>query len=159
MGKRPNCASQPGSNGVPGFGVFAVLIGLKKKTKVDTMIVSVHAAKTQLSKLLDLLDEGEDVVIVRHGHPVARLVRANSSTKPQLGAMRGEISWEEGWERAMTAEEADAFWNGRSTPERGSGGRSAPCGALRLSVVTSANGLALITSDKQFGQYQIKLVW
>jgi prevent-host-death family protein len=89
------------------------LIGLKKKTKLDTMIVSVHAAKTQLSKLLDLIEEGEEVVIARHGRPVARLVRANSSKKPQLGAMRGEISWEEGWERAMTAEEADAFWNGR----------------------------------------------
>jgi len=44
---------------------------------------------------------------------VARLVRANSQKKPQLGAMRGEFSWEEGWERAMTAEEADAFWNGQ----------------------------------------------
>jgi len=77
------------------------------------MIVSVHAAKTQLSKLLDLIEEGEEVVIARHGRPVARLVRANSSKKPQLDAMRGEISWEEGWERAMTPEEADAFWNGQ----------------------------------------------
>jgi prevent-host-death family protein len=57
------------------------------------MTVSVHAAKTQLSKLLDLIEEGEEVVIARHGRPVARLVRANSATKPQLGAMRGEISW------------------------------------------------------------------
>ena len=77
------------------------------------MTVSVHAAKTQLSKLLDLIEEGEEVVIARHGRPVARLVRANSSKKPQLGAMRGEISWEEGWERAMSPEEADAFWNGQ----------------------------------------------
>ena len=77
------------------------------------MTVSVHAAKTQLSKLLDLIEEGEEVVIARHGRPVARLVRASSPQKPQLGAMRGEISWEEGWERAMTAEESDAFWNSR----------------------------------------------
>jgi prevent-host-death family protein len=77
------------------------------------MTVSVHAAKTQLSKLLDLIEQGEEVVIARHGRPVARLVRANSSKKPQLGAMRGEISWEEGWERAMSPVEADAFWNGQ----------------------------------------------
>jgi prevent-host-death family protein len=77
------------------------------------MTVSVHEAKTQLSKLLDLLEEGEEVVIARHGRPVARLVRANSAAKPRLGAMRGEISWEEGWERAMTPEQADAFWKGR----------------------------------------------
>ena len=75
--------------------------------------MSVHTAKIQLSKLLDLVEEGEEVVIARHGRPVARLVRANSATKPQLGAMRGEIAWEEGWEQALTAEEADTFWKGR----------------------------------------------
>ena len=35
------------------------------------MTVSVHEAKTQLSKLLDLLEEGEEIVIQRHGHAVA----------------------------------------------------------------------------------------
>lgn len=36
------------------------------------MTVSVHQAKTQLSKLLDLIEQGEDVLIERHGRPVAR---------------------------------------------------------------------------------------
>jgi len=36
-----------------------------------------------------------------------------SVVKPQFGGMKGEISWTEGWERALTAEEADAFWEGR----------------------------------------------
>ena len=69
--------------------------------------------RTQLSKLLDLLEEGEEVLIERHGRPVARLVRAVSTAKPQLGGMRGEISWQGGWERALTAEETEAFWDGR----------------------------------------------
>lgn len=77
------------------------------------MTVSVHEAKTQLSKLLNLLEEGEDVVIVRHGRPVARLVRAQASGKPQLGAMRGELTWKEGWELPLTPAEAEAFWEGR----------------------------------------------
>jgi prevent-host-death family protein len=77
------------------------------------MTVSVHEAKTQLSKLLDLIEEGEEVVIERHGRPVARLVRANAAARPRLGAMKGEISWQEGWERALTSEEAEAFWEGR----------------------------------------------
>mgnify|MGYP001102305489 CR=1 FL=1 len=77
------------------------------------MTVNVHQAKTQLSKLLDLLEEGEEVIIVRHGRPVAQLVRARSLAKPQLGAMRGEISWHEGWERPLSPDEADAFWEGR----------------------------------------------
>jgi prevent-host-death family protein len=77
------------------------------------MTVSVHQAKTQFSKLLDLLEEGEEVLIERHGRPVARLVRANSAAKPQLGAMQGEISWKEGWDRALPPDQADAFWEGR----------------------------------------------
>jgi prevent-host-death family protein len=77
------------------------------------MTVSVHEAKTQLSRLLDLLEQGEEVVIERHGRPVARLVRANAAKKPEFGAMSGEITWEEGWERPLTDEEADAFWEGR----------------------------------------------
>jgi prevent-host-death family protein len=36
--------------------------------------VSVHAAKTQLSQLLDLVEDGEPVTIERHGRPVAQLV-------------------------------------------------------------------------------------
>jgi prevent-host-death family protein len=77
------------------------------------MTVSVHEAKTQLSRLLDLLEQGEDIVIFRHGKPVARLVRAKSAVKPQIGIMAGEISWKEGWERATTDDDADAFGAGR----------------------------------------------
>ena len=77
------------------------------------MTVSVHEAKTQLSKLLDLLEEGEDIVILRHGRPVAQLVRAQASEKPQFGAMRGEISWKKGWDKPLTPKEAEAFREGR----------------------------------------------
>ena len=38
--------------------------------------VSVHEAKTQLSRLLDLVQNGEEVLIHRHGKPVARLAAA-----------------------------------------------------------------------------------
>jgi prevent-host-death family protein len=74
---------------------------------------SVHEAKTQLSRLLDLVEQGEDVVIVRHGQPVAKLVRPKSGTKSRLGAMRGEIAWTEDWDKPMTDEQSEAFWEGR----------------------------------------------
>ena len=77
------------------------------------MNVSVHAAKTQLSKLLDLVEDGEDVVIQRHGRPVARLVPAGKRSRVAFGAMRGEFEMKEGWERPFTDEEADAFLEGR----------------------------------------------
>jgi prevent-host-death family protein len=77
------------------------------------MQVSVHDAKTQLSKLLDLVEDGEEVVIRRHGRPVAQLVPVRKRKTSPLGAMRGEFEMIEGWERSLTDDEADAFWNGR----------------------------------------------
>jgi prevent-host-death family protein len=77
------------------------------------MKVSVHAAKTQLSKLLGLVEDGEEVVIERHGRPVAQLVPVRKRRSSALGAMRGQFSMTEGWERPLTDEEAEAFWTGR----------------------------------------------
>ena len=77
------------------------------------MNVSVHGAKTQLSKLLDLVQDGEQVVIERHGRPVAQLVPVRRRKVSALGAMAGQFRMAEGWERALTDEEAEAFWNGR----------------------------------------------
>lgn len=77
------------------------------------MKVSVHGAKTQLSKLLDLVQDGEQVVIERHGRPVAQLVPVRRRRASALGAMRGQFAMAEGWQQAFTDEEAEAFWNGR----------------------------------------------
>ena len=38
------------------------------------MIANIHAAKTNLSKLVEAAERGEEVVIARDGKPVARLV-------------------------------------------------------------------------------------
>ena len=77
------------------------------------MDVNVHAAKTQLSKLLDLVEDGEEVVITRHGKAVAQLVPVRARRPSALGAMRGEFEMAEGWEKPFTDEETEAFWNGR----------------------------------------------
>ncbi len=49
------------------------------------MNVSVHGAKTHLSKLLDLVEDGESVVIERHGRPVAQLVPVRKRRASPLG--------------------------------------------------------------------------
>jgi prevent-host-death family protein len=77
------------------------------------MQVSVHEAKTQLSRLLDLIQDGEEVVIHRHGKPIARLTPVHQPTLSTFGAMRGEFQMKEGWGKPLTDEEADAFWDGR----------------------------------------------
>jgi len=76
------------------------------------MQVSVHYAKTHLSRLLDLAADGEKIVIERHGKPAAILSAAPSKPATLLGAMEGEFELPEGWDRALTQKEADAFWRG-----------------------------------------------
>jgi prevent-host-death family protein len=39
-----------------------------------TMSIGAYDAKTRLSELLDRVEKGEQIVITRHGKPVARLV-------------------------------------------------------------------------------------
>lgn len=80
---------------------------------MESMTYSVHEAKTQLSKLLDLVGAGEEVVIVRHGEAVAQLVAPRKTGKVVLGSMRGEIGWTEGWEKPLSDQEADDFLEGR----------------------------------------------
>ena len=54
--------------------------------------VNIFEAKTQLSKLLELAEKGEDVIIARAGKPVARLTRLGTVKKPiRYGALRGKI--------------------------------------------------------------------
>jgi prevent-host-death family protein len=45
--------------------------------------VNVHEAKTQLSRLLQDVEEGEVVVIARNGTPVAKLVPHVEERKPR----------------------------------------------------------------------------
>ncbi|MDP5183343.1 type II toxin-antitoxin system prevent-host-death family antitoxin [Blastococcus sp. BMG 814] len=55
-----------------------------------TRTVNVHEAKTHLSRLLEAVEAGEDVVIARAGKPVARLVPALRRTERRTpGAWRG----------------------------------------------------------------------
>ena len=55
-------------------------------------LVNVHQAKTQLSKLLDQVAAGEEVVIARYGKPVAKLSPVDEHLSPrQPGALKGKI--------------------------------------------------------------------
>ena len=53
-------------------------------------VFNVHEAKTHLSKLLDRVAQGEEVIIAKSGKPVAKLVRvAVEPRKP--GRLKGRI--------------------------------------------------------------------
>ncbi|MBI5479041.1 MAG: type II toxin-antitoxin system prevent-host-death family antitoxin [Deltaproteobacteria bacterium] len=52
--------------------------------------VTIHAAKTHLSRLIEAVGRGEDVVIAKGDRPVARLVPVPPpAPRRRFGAMRG----------------------------------------------------------------------
>jgi prevent-host-death family protein len=66
------------------------------------MIVNIHAAKTNLSKLIERAEAGEEVVIARNGKPAVRLAPVDPPSAPQpgvaepdapawFGTLRGQI--------------------------------------------------------------------
>jgi prevent-host-death family protein len=55
--------------------------------------VNIHEAKTHLSRLVERVEAGEEVVIARAGRPVARLVPFRARTQPRIpGLWRGRVS-------------------------------------------------------------------
>jgi len=61
--------------------------------------VNVHEAKTQLSRLLQDVENGEEVVIARNGEPVAKLVPHVEERKPrEPGWAKGRIEILEGFD-------------------------------------------------------------
>ena len=53
---------------------------------------NVHEAKTHLSRLLERVERGEEIVIARAGKPVARLVPVAPKTdKRPIGLYKGQI--------------------------------------------------------------------
>ena len=54
--------------------------------------VNIHQAKTQLSRLIERVCAGEEIIIARGGKPVARLAPLVRSAKPRRpGLLKGKI--------------------------------------------------------------------
>jgi prevent-host-death family protein len=72
-------------------------------------LVSVHAAKTHLSRLLARVEAGEVIVIARGKTPVAKLVPIAPNGKREFGAMRGKISIGPEFFEPLPADELDRW--------------------------------------------------
>lgn len=55
--------------------------------------IGMHEAKTQLSKLVERVEAGEEIVITRRGEPAARLIpeRQGNGFASLAGAWRGQV--------------------------------------------------------------------
>lgn len=56
--------------------------------------IGIFEAKTHLSSLLDEVEKGGEIVITRHGKPVAKLVRPAERLSPEVAQQRRR-AWRE----------------------------------------------------------------
>jgi prevent-host-death family protein len=72
--------------------------------------VNIYEAKTQLSKLVLEVAEGEDIIIARAGKPVARLTRVTRErVRRKLGVLDGQFSIPDDFNRSLPEEILSAF--------------------------------------------------
>jgi prevent-host-death family protein len=55
-------------------------------------IVNIHEAKTNLSRLLQQVAAGEEIVIARAGKPIARIVPVSKPQPRRPGIAKGEVT-------------------------------------------------------------------
>lgn len=73
------------------------------------MEVNIYEAKTHLSRLIERVLAGEEVIIAKAGNPLVRLVRIEPE-KPELGSARGKFRLTEGWDAPLSDEEVEALF-------------------------------------------------
>jgi prevent-host-death family protein len=72
--------------------------------------VTIHVAKTTLSQLVARVEAGEEIILARGTHPVARLVPLRPvATKRQFGALQGTVAVAESFFDPLPAEELAAW--------------------------------------------------
>ncbi len=71
-------------------------------------MVNVHEAKTQLSKLLERVAAGEEIVLAKNGKPVAKLVGFVAEERAP-GRLKGRIRIGRDFDAPLPADLAEAF--------------------------------------------------
>ncbi len=69
---------------------------------------NVHDAKTHLSRLLERVEQGEEVIIAKSGRPVAKLVRISAEPR-RPGRLKGRIRMEDDFDDPLPEEILKAF--------------------------------------------------
>ncbi len=74
------------------------------------MEVNVREAKTHLSRLLESVERGEEVTIMRSNVPIAKLVAVAPPIRRELGWARGEFTVPDDFNEPLPPELEAAFY-------------------------------------------------
>jgi len=79
--------------------------------------VNIHQAKTQLSRLIERVCAGEEIIIARGGKPVARLAPLEQRRPRRLGLLKGKIWVAKDFNAPLPDDLLDLF-EGKGEPKR-----------------------------------------
>lgn len=55
-------------------------------------LINVHEAKTHLSRILDRVHRGEDIVLAKAGKPYVRLLPVRPTKRRKAGLLKGKVT-------------------------------------------------------------------
>lgn len=80
---------------------------------METVTVTVHEARSRLSQLVDRAAAGEDVLVSRHGLPVARITGLAGTDAPRqpirFGLLQGRIAIADDFDAPLPADLQTSF--------------------------------------------------
>jgi prevent-host-death family protein len=60
---------------------------------------NIHDAKTNLSRIIDRVEHGEEIIISRAGHPVAKVIPLTRTVNRRgRGSLRGQLGIADDWD-------------------------------------------------------------
>jgi len=72
--------------------------------------VNIHEAKTNLSRLVDEVANGAEIVIAKAGKPMARLVPLRAQAPPRrIGVLKGRVKIADDFDAPLPDDLLDAF--------------------------------------------------
>jgi prevent-host-death family protein len=75
------------------------------------MEINIHQAKTHLSRLLEKVALGEEVIIAKSGRPIAKLVPFEAGNyKRKLGTAKGDFIVPDDFDTPLPPEIEESFW-------------------------------------------------
>ncbi len=75
--------------------------------------VNIHEAKTHLSRLLEMVSKGEEIIIGKFGKPIAKIVPLTSSKKDRpFGSQKGKMKVSDDFD-ALPKEIEESFYNSK----------------------------------------------
>lgn len=81
--------------------------------------VNIHEAKTHLSRLVERVQSGEEIIIAKAGIPAARLVPIESIRKPvKIGGLKARAPLPDDFDTMFEGEIAALFGGAPAAPQR-----------------------------------------